>query len=310
MNIGITGAAGVIGTHLREHLSRYPNINFRSSMRHRHDNIDLHANESLYIGDFANIKYCENFLEDLDVVIHLAHSSIPLKETISLNQEVVDNLTPSLNLIESAQKKDRKIHIVYLSSGGTIYGDSKHKVPFTESSPIEPANLYGLQKSMIEHLLRIYSNNGSISSTVLRVASAYSHINHSSGKQGFLGLAVKSAVNNLPIRVIGDLDNTRDFIHVDDVCNAITLSLGNKSNFEVYNIGTGFGTSVQEALSIIEEVIQKPLEVIFENYATASNLVSWNVLEASKAREKLGWSPKIDLHTGIQKLIEAQSKNL
>ena len=301
MNIGITGATGFLGSYLIKYLIE--NYSYQITALSRNAvNSDLSKVKWL-IGDLSSEYDCKNFVENIDVLIHMAHNNSPLTSDNDIHSDAVLNLMPNLTLIETIKRANKKIHIIYLSSGGAIYGVSQNKIPLKESDLCMPVSSYGIQKLTIENYLRLWSCRGFITTTVLRVSNPYGILLPSNRKQGLIGVILNKAKHNEPIQIYGNANNIRDYIHLSDMCDAIEKAVHNKSEFDIFNIGTGQGYSVNEIISIIEYNSNSKLNCEYINNENSRNLIDWNVLDISKAQQILNWQPKADLPTGLKELI-------
>lgn len=252
-------------------------------------------------GDLADSDTCDRLLENQDVLVHLAWSGVPLADdgyAVGLTQ----GLLPSLHLMDAARRHGG-LRIVYPSSGGTVYTDRGNRRLHREDDPCLPTNPYGIQKLAAEHYLRVLCGAGHAGSRILRVASAYGWLASPGAQQGFIGIALRAAMRGEPVRLVGDPENVRDFVHRDDVAEAL-LSAAIKpirlGEAEVVNIGSGLGTSVRQVLELIEEELGRPVATRQEHWDAARGLPGHAVLDISRARASLDWSPRISLRDGIR----------
>jgi UDP-glucose 4-epimerase len=255
-------------------------------------------------GDLQSPEDCDRLVEGQDVIIHLAHTDSPLTSDRDMVRDTMFNLVPTLNLLKAIQHAGRRPHVIFPSSGGAIYGKSSSHVPFKESDPPQPLSSYGIQKLVAEHYIRLSVLRGHLSATVLRIGNAYGWLLPLDRPQGFTGTAVARVLTGQPIRVFGNPANVRDYVHIDDICEAMLLSLTRRGGFEVFNIGTGVGTSVANVIALIEQEWGRPVSRVMVHHDHADFLPNWCVLDAEKARRELGWSGKIDIRRGIRLLIE------
>jgi len=159
--------------------------------------------------------------------------------------------------------------------------------------------VYGIEKLSIELHLRLLAQQGKVRAIVLRVANAYGKLLPSSRRQGLIGTSLSQALAGKDIRVIGSLSNVRDYIYLDDVCDAIAKSVIYDSDYEVFNIGTGIGYSVSDVLDHLEQFLGRALRLINEPQQTVT-LPAYSVLNIEKADRLMGWKPQISLQRGIR----------
>lgn len=206
-----------------------------------------------------------------------------------------------MRLLEAARNHNIK-KIVYLSSGGTVYGNPKY-TPIGEEHPTNPISSYGITKLAIEKYLFAFNEVYGFNSVVLRVSNPFGPWQSNCGVQGVIGTFLRLALEGKEIEVWGDGTVVRDFIYVDDVIDAITSALNYQGKEVVFNIGAGVGTNINEIIFLLENALKKRIVV---NYLPGRNIdVRENVLDVSKAHLHFGWRPKTMLSHGIARLIDS-----
>ena len=302
--IGITGANGFIGRHLLHDLSargcdvvgyvrRQPG-DFSAQQGCRYEYVDLCSPAS-----------CAEMISNLDCVIHLAHPSYPLTSSALDSNEICSSLLPSLNLLQAAKRATHDIHLVYASSGGTVYTDhDSRRVPFRECDECLPMSGYGMEKLTIENYCRMCAMAGDLRATVLRISNPYGVLLPSGRKQGLIGVALSRMLEGLDLEIYGSIDNVRDYIHLDDLCRAFSRALDITSAYDVFNIGSGVGYRVRDILNIINRHTNNALRVNYTECEDAADLCSWSVLNVEKAREQLRWTPEIEFEQGLGMMCE------
>lgn len=303
MKIGVTGAGGLLGGSLLAKLAVAQHVEVKALARS--PTAEKRANVRWVVGDLDHPQDCAAFVEDLDVVFHFAHRNSPLTSDSDWSSDSRVNLLPTLNLLTAIERARRRPHIVYPSSGGAVYGLSPERVPFREESACHPGSSYGIQKLAVEHYLRIMAERDLLTATVLRIGNAYGWILPPDRLQGFIGTAVHRVLHGQPIRIVGDPHNVRDYVHMEDVCDALLRTMDRRTEFEVFNIGTGVGASVSDILAILERLTGRSIEIFIERIAGADRLPPWCVLDITRAAEVLGWRPGISLEQGIERMLHS-----
>jgi UDP-glucose 4-epimerase len=304
MLLGLTGGSGFIGSYLLRHLRLAPEASLRVlATPGAAERLPSRAGVEVMIGDLGNPLDCVRFVKGLDVLFHLAHRNAPVNSDVSPVTDAVSNLLPFLNLIEAVRMGGRQPHVVYFSSGGAIYRPGPALVPFTETDPCEPSSSYGIQKLAAEHYLRVESQHGALTCSVLRVANAYGELLPPDRKQGLIGVALANVLQNRPVRIFGNVSNVRDYVHLEDICAAAEAAVASRSPYSILNVGSGCGHSVLEVLGIIEECLGKRIDVRTEVDTNCGRWLSeWAVLDTSKAERELGWKPRVTLDSGIRQM--------
>lgn len=302
MIAGITGASGFIGSCFGHELRARSEFKLRLFKRRYALRIPAGEGVEIVEGDLQSLEDCERFLAGLDVIYHFAHCNVPLNSDRNRVDDVVSNLIPTLTLLEAIRRQRRCPHIVYMSSGGAVYGASRRRIPFCETDLCQPETSYGIQKLAAEHYLRIAAAEGILTATVLRVGNAYGARLPEHRNQGFIGIAVSNLLEGKPIRVFGSAENIRDYVHLKDLFSMAIQAATPRQPFAIYNVGSGRGYSVAEVLGVLKEVHGAPVE-IFRDESQGSHLTDWVVLNCEKAKRELGWSAKISLLDGVQEMM-------
>lgn len=302
MAIGITGAKGFIGSYLSSHIVARQIGAVRLFARNT-ANYQFPAGARVIQGDLLSRSDCERFAEDLHLIYYLAHNNTPVNSDLDLPSDVLVNLVPLLNLLQAIQKLGTKPHVVYFGSGGAVYAPKEDRVPFRETDPCGPVSSYGIQKLAAEEYLRLAARKGYLTSTILRVGNAYgtplSHLR----LQGLIGVAVNCVAQGRPVRVFGNPNNVRDYIHLEDISEIAVRGSVPQQPFTIINVGSGVGHSVLDILRIIGELWGKPIE-IHSDQKCGIWLTDWVVLDNGKALDEFGWSPTVDLYRGISGMLD------
>ena len=187
--------------------------------------------------------------------------------------------------------------LIYPSSGGTVY-DSDLDPPYAETSPVRPIGRFGSTKVAAERLL---SDTSGIDSVAMRISNAYGPGQPTGKGFGVIAHWLAAAAESEPIRVFGAPETTRDFIYVDDVCDAFLRVISSNDPPSVVNIGSGVPTSLAEAAELISDIVGG-IEIVREPDRGFDVSRSW--LDISLARQALDWKPGVPLRDGITRTWE------
>jgi UDP-glucose 4-epimerase len=289
----ILGGTGYIGTNLAIYLSDFYDITVtgRSNLNiflQKHSSIKF---KSLKLSDRSELK---SNVKKFDVFVLL----IPNRQPHQFNKIVDDDLSEIIepteflfNLLSQENKK-----LVFASTGGAVYGDSKRKTSF-ESNICKPMNQYGKYKLRLEESLTSAQKQNQFDADILRISNPYGgHFNHYF-TSGFVNTVLSKIKNKSILSIWGDGLQVRDFIHILDVCEYIRRTIEIKG-FNLMNIGTGIGYSLIDTFELISKVNKSTLDVFFDyNYVEE---VPYNVLSTTKSENILSYSPKLDLKSGIE----------
>jgi UDP-glucose 4-epimerase len=301
MAIGIAGARGFIGSHLSRHVVRACRSSVRLLVRNT-SNYESPPSVEVLQGDLMSRLDCERFARDLDVIYYLAHTNTPVNSDFDLPSDALVNLVPLLNLLESIRKLGTRPHIIYFSSGGAVYAPKQDRVPYKEADPCGPTSSYGIQKLAAEEYLRLAAAKGFLTATILRVGNVYGIPLSRFRTQGLIGVAVTCVAQGLPVRVFGNPRNVRDYIHMDDLSEIALCASAPRQPFTIVNVSSGTGHSVLDILRTIEEIWGHHFDThVDQDYGTG--LIDWVVLDNGKARHDYGWSPTVDIRSGINRML-------
>lgn len=244
-------------------------------------------------------------IEGTDAILHLVSTTLPKTSNDDPIYDVQSNLVGSLQMLNAMVALNIK-DIVFISSGGTIYGDPIY-VPLDESHPTNPNVSYGITKLAIEKYLLMYRRQHGLRPRILRVANPYGERQRIETAQGAVGVFLHRALHDLPIEIWGDGSVVRDYLHVSDVANAFAASLCYRGSESVFNISSGTGTSLNELLTILESVLGKAIE---RRYLPGRSFdVPISVLDNALAQRELGWQPKLSLYEGIRRTADWLKQN-
>jgi UDP-glucose 4-epimerase len=302
MAIGIVGAKGFIGSQLSRHILEARPGAVRLFVRNT-SNFENPLGAEVLQGDLMSRSDCERFARDLDLIYYLAHNNTPVNSDLDLPSDALVNLIPLLNLLEAIRKLRTNPHVVYFSSGGAVYAPKQDRVPYKETDPCGPVSSYGIQKRAAEEYLRLASGKGFLTATILRIGNVYGTPLSQFRTQGLIGVAATCIAQNRPVRVFGNRDNVRDYIHLDDLSEIVARGSVPRQPFTIINVGSGLGHSVLDILRIIEDIWGNPIDTNFDQDCGAG-LVGWVVLDNGKARQEYGWTPVVDLRSGIRRTLE------
>jgi len=295
----VTGGAGFIGYHLCTKLTSlgsdvaiYDNLSSGKLQ-----NVKDVPKAKFTEGDILNLKQLCN-AEKADVIYHLAAQVVV---PYSMENPTIDfetNARGTLNVLEKARKDDSRL---VFASSAAVYGNPT-KLPTPEKYGFHPFSCYGLSKVVGEEYCEMYASQYGLDITVFRFANVYGSRCHGVIND-FLD---KLTQNPEKLVIIGTGQQSRDFVHISDVVEALQSAAVNKKTFgQTYNLGFGKTTKIID----LAKMILKILNLSEKTEITTTN-VSWqgdiNTIwfDITKAKKELGWTPKISLEDHLKKLIE------
>ncbi|MDH7606659.1 MAG: SDR family oxidoreductase [Candidatus Bathyarchaeota archaeon] len=305
MKVLVTGGAGFIGSHTVERLlmEGFEVVvldNLRSGSL---DNVSQHVGKKGFRfvkGDVRAAELVRRLVGDVDCVVHLA-ALVSVPESIrdpALTYDI--NVNGTLNLLRACLDFGVK-RFVYASSCA-VYGNAE-KLPIKEDAPAKPESPYGVSKWKAEkHVLKFYEEFG-LETVCLRYFNVYGPRQALNEYSGVITQFLSRIKNDMPLTIFGDGEQTRDYVHVEDVAEANLLALkGSGIAGEIFNIGTGVATSINKLVTVLLKIANK--EHLGIQYCKArEGDIKHSVADISKAKKKLGYNPKVSLEYGLRKLL-------
>lgn len=293
MNVLILGGSGFIGYHLIKALKKN---NIDPCI------VDINpplAQGSKYIqANLCKINPNNPVFKDVDLVYHLACTTIPATSNKNPQRDITTNLSMSIKILDACvQNKVKKV--IFLSSGGVVYGIPL-KIPIKENHPTNPICSYGITKLMVEKYFYQYAHNYGLNYIILRASNPFGEYQNPLGKQGAVSVFLGNLAKSKPIRIWGDGSVVRDYLYIEDLVDAMLRSMDYSpaaGSERILNVGSGKGMSLKDIIDLITKVTK--LNPIVQ-YAEPRTLdVNKNILDISLIRNKLGWFPKWDMFDAI-----------
>jgi len=302
MRVLVTGGAGFIGSALA-----------RALVGTGHDVVIA---DNLLTGKRENVPQGAAFVEidvadgdalaslpggGYDVVAHLAAQSSGAIGQTNPYADMRTNVGATLLL--SRWAIERRVPRFLYTSSMTVYGQGNRQ-PVDETAPCMPVSYYGASKLAAENYLRLAAGDG-LNVTCLRLYNVYGRgQNLGNLYQGMASIYLAYLLRNVPVPVTGSLDRYRDFVHVDDVVEALLLALHRPATSSlVYNIGVGKSTTVRDLLRILIAAMELPKDPPIEEGAGSPSDVFGSVANAGRACKELGWSPRVELTRGLGDMV-------
>lgn len=301
MKVLVTGGAGFIGSNIVDLLisKGYSVVVLDDLSTGKASYINKEATfYKISITDKGIRKIFEK--EKIDYVVHQA-AQVQVRE--SLADPIFDaktNILGSINLLECC--KDKGIErFIYASSGGAVYGEPKY-LPVDEGHPINPLSPYGTSKYIVEKYLQVYKEVYGLDYIVLRYGNVYGPRQDPYGEAGVIAIFANKMLHGENPTVFGNGAQTRDFVYVEDVAKANLLAMEKEVKNEIFNIGSGKETSVNEIFDIIQEILKSNVKAKFD--PPIKGEVKRICLSIDRAKRKLGWKPEINIQNGIQMFLK------
>lgn len=301
-NILVTGGTGFVGSHLVELLLQNGHqVTALTSSSSIHPNLQhLQSKIKMLYGDFGNRQLMVQSLQNVDIIIHIAWTTVPKTASENPSYDAQSNIIGGIHLLEAAVEAKVK-KVIFISTGGALYGVPTY-TPIDEEHPIRPISAYGISKMAFERYLHFFYQNKGLDYTIFRISNAYGTRQNITKNQGVVGIWLQKILKNEPIEIWGDGQVVRDYIYVSDIAQAIIQSLDYKGNEHIFNLGSGLGYSLNEILEICNRISQKTANV---QYLPARSFdVPVNILSINRIQKELNWTPVVSLEEGVQQTWE------
>lgn len=295
MKVLIIGGSGFLGSHI---VDKFREEGCKVSVLDRsteHYRRELPGVEYI-LGDIGNRGQVEAILEQsFDIVVHSVSSTTPKTSNEDPEFDIQSNVIESVNLLQAcAQHKVKKF--IYLSSGGTVYGNSDSEY-LSESHPVFPICSYAISKLSLENYLGMFKVLYGLDYVALRISNPYGPRQNPKKQLGAISVFLDRALLGETIEVWGDGKVIRDFVYVGDVAQAVFLAAQTAAT-GVYNIGSGEGISLTRLIKEIGQAINRDTDVTY--LPSRSFDVQRVVLDCTKAERDLGWRPATPLREGVK----------
>ncbi|HDN83612.1 MAG TPA: SDR family oxidoreductase [Candidatus Altiarchaeales archaeon] len=304
MKVLVTGGAGFIGNNLvkaliKEGIEAIVIDNFSSG---RMENLKRWKEKiKIYKVDIRDRSKLEEIFrkEKPEVVYHLAAQVNVVKSVEDPVDDASINVLGTINLLDLAAKTGVE-KFIYASSGGAVYGEPKY-LPVDEHHSIEPISPYGLSKFVGEEYIRLYHKLYDLPYMILRYSNVYGPGQSGEMESGVIAIFISRMLKKERPIIFGDGFQTRDFIFIDDVTKANILSMEKNIKAGIFNIGSGKETSVIEIFELLRDILRLEIEPIYSNPREGE--VRRIYLNIEKAKNILGWKPKVSLDEGLKRTI-------
>jgi UDP-glucose 4-epimerase len=310
---GIIGGTGFIGLNLAFYL-----LKEKTACRTFSRNGLLLDPESIYYPLLSGIEHVRGNFNDkaaVDQFVRSCRSVVLLVSHLlpSSSPEDIKRITPWFTaafgqLLESCIAH-RVEQIIFVSSGGTIYGENRTCEPVRERHPLNAQSAYGSFSALLEQMLHAYHQEHELPFTILRVANPYGPLKRPNTNQGVIDHFIRCARANQPFTLFGNGTEIRDYIFVDDLSECIGCALSSPARNEVFNIGTGIGYNTREVIDLVQKHFDLPeVPIILQDRRPGDVVCS--LLNMDKFKTVYGKHCQTTLERGIEAYAAVEASNL
>jgi len=234
-----------------------------------------------------------------EVVFHFAAQIDVRRSVADTPLDAMINVVGTINALEAALKVGARV--VNSSTGGAIYGEGKI-IPAPEDHPAEPEAPYGQSKFAAEGYLELYRRLHGLSTVSLRYGNVYGPRQDPLGEAGVIAIFCGKLIEGQKPTIFGDGLQTRDYVYVGDVV-AANLAAADSQATGPFNIGTGRQATVLDIVEALGQIAGREFEA--ELAPERSGEVRHIALDFTRAREELGYEPKVDLREGLERTLQS-----
>lgn len=253
----------------------------------------------LLVGNVSDGSFLARAMVEVDHVVYAIGTRFPADSNLDPAADAAETLPGLIRLLEALRSRPG-VGLTFLSSGGTVYGDQQQTY-CSESAACEPITSYGVMKLAAEKYVGMYAKLYGVPACVARVSNGYGPGQQAGRGQGAVAAFLHAARIGRPVTLFGDGLVVRDYVHADDVAQAVVDLTSLPSAPTIVNVGSGVGHTLVEVLDVVQEVTGRPLEI--ERRDARSFDVRAVVLDTTRLQRAINWSPR-DLRAGVSQTWE------
>ena len=300
MKVLVTGGAGFIGSHVVDRLlaggHQVTVVDNLSSGRRA--NVDPAA--TVHVGDIRSPNLGAIVAaERPDAVVHTAAQAAVARSVADPAFDAAVNVVGTANLLEAARRAGVR-RVVYTSTGGAAYGDTE-VLPTPEDHPARATSPYGVSKVAAERYLECWTGLTGGTTLALRLGNVYGPRQNPHGEAGVIAIFCHRLLAGQPCVVYGDGEQTRDYVFVEDVADAIVRAITRSDATGIANIATGRETTVNELYRRLAKLAG--VGVAARSALGRAGEQRRSVLDAGRAKAILGWTPGTALDDGLARTL-------
>jgi len=321
MNLLVTGGCGFIGTNFIRYLlnksdfsGRIINVDQLTYAGNPENLTDIEktfSNRYTFIqADICDKKKMTAIFDDhdIDTVCHFAAESHVDRSIVSPDNFIKTNIMGTFALLEIAKNRKNRLTRFHHISTDEVYGSLGKDGYFVETTPYQPSSPYSASKASSDHLVRAYHTTYNLPVTLSNCSNNYGPYQF---PEKLIPLMILNAVEGNPLPVYGDGKNIRDWLYVDDHCNAIWEIIQHGKDGQTYNVG---GDCELENIKLVEMICDAIDNRIKSSDGKSRELITFvkdrpghdqrYAIDATKIKTELDWTPKTSIETGLKQTVK------
>ncbi len=288
----VTGGAGFIGSNLVKYLvSKNHEVTVLDKQsKKKASNLKGLLNKIDYFNiDISKKKELDKYFKNIDYVFHLAALTSTMESFKKKKKYFDNNVKATKNIIKALKRK--KIKKLIYTASASCYGNQK-KIPINIFARISPENPYAKTKYESERLLLNFSKKSKLPVVSLRLFNVYGkQMNNKSIYKSVINIFLSQKKKNIPLTIIGDGNQTRDFIYISDVLSALLKAAKLKKYVKILNVASGKKTSINYLANLISKKKKY--------YRKRKGEIYHSLADISVTKSKLNWKPKVSIKKGL-----------
>jgi UDP-glucose 4-epimerase len=307
LKILVTGGAGFIASQISDALVNEGHQVFVLDDLSSGFEKNINPKAKFVKGNICDKELVEKLFseEKFDLVNHHAAQMDVRRSVKDPAFDANTNIIGTINLLQNAVKYKVK-KFMFASTGGAVYGEQTY-FPADENHPTQPRSPYGISKLAVEKYLYFYNAEYGLNYTILRYANIYGPRQNPLGEAGVVAIFSTKLLKGEQSTINGSGEQTRDYVFVGDVVKANLLTLNDTSN-DIYNVGTGIETNVNQLFHKLNSIINANKEEKHGPAASGEQMRS--VITSENLFKKFGWKPSTNLDEGLKLTADFFRNNL
>ena len=300
----VTGGAGFIGCNLVRRLIKEGakvRVFDNFSTGKRENLSEVKTDIEIFEGDLRNFALVLEATKNIEIIFHEAALPSVIRSVKAPNTTNEVNITGTLNLLEAARVNN--VQKILYASSSSIYGDSLI-LPKKENMIPNPLSPYAVSKIAGEHYMKVFQHLYGIETVILRYFNVYGlYQDPTSEYSGVIAKFIAGFINNKPITVFGDGEQSRDFTYVDDVVESNVLAANASVSGEVFNVAGGNKYTLNQMIDILKSIFGKSdYKVIYTDPRPGD--VKHSQADVSKIKKEFNFTVKVSFEKGLRKTID------
>lgn len=298
MTVGLLGCYGFLGSHILKALC---DANIAVTGIDRYNSVPAWRKAIVppgfkaTPGDLMDEQTHAETLGTVDAIVFAAGNPVPTSTSFDLL--FGEELRIVVNLLAFLARENPGAKLVFISSGGTVYGDRPIGALCREDEPLSPVSLYGVMKAACENAIRVYARRYGLNATILRAANPYGPGQNPKAAQGLVPVVLYKLISGEKIDIWGDGHVYRDYFYVEELGRLVAMIVQGGFSGGTFNAGSGRGVSVMEIVELAAAVTGRVSDIRF--HPPRPQDLHWNALSTEKTRQQFGWEPRVPLEEGL-----------